>query len=306
MKKMAFSLFIVLCIFFNNNCLAQKKVVKLWEGEIPGSIKSPAYCEDSIKLEDGKVRIRKVTDPTLTIYPAPENKATGTAVIICPGGGYIRLAVDNEGEGVVKWLNNAGITAAILKYRLPNDTIMMDKSIGPLQDAQNAVRYLRRNHAEFKISSDKIGVIGFSAGGHLASTLAVKYDEKVYECDSISARPDFSILIYPVISMKPGITHKGSSDCLLGKEPDEKLIEKFSNELHVNKNAPPAFIVHASDDKTVPVQNSIDYFTALRKNNVRAELHIYSEGGHGFGIGKKTTAKYWPEACLNWLRESGF
>ena len=301
-------LFSFLIVFFNCSFIsAQKRIINIWNGNIPGEIKNSSYFEDTIKLDDGKNRIRRIVTPTLTVYPAPKETANGAAVIICPGGGYTRLAVDNEGEGVVKWLNKNGITAAVLKYRLPNDTIMIDKTIGPLQDAQQSVRVLRKIASEYNINTEKIGIIGFSAGGHLASTLSVRYNDKVYENESISARPDFAILLYPVISMKPEITHKGSSDWLLGKTPDKALIEKFSNELHVAEKTPPTFLVHAEDDKSVPVQNSIEYFMALKKCNIPAELHIYTVGGHGFGMagGRTTTVKNWPDACINWLKEIG-
>lgn len=298
------TLFIILFVL-TNNIIGQKKVIDIWNGSIPGSIKNNAYYEDTIKLDDGKCRIRRVVNPTLTIFTAPAETATGAAVIICPGGGYTRLAIDNEGEGVVRWLNKAGITAAILKYRLPNDTIMKDKSVAPLQDLQQAVRVLRKNAKDFYVNGNKIGVIGFSAGGHLAATLATRFDDIIYETEKISARPDFTILVYPVISMRPDITHKGSSDCLLGKNPSKELIEKFSNELNVGKNTPPAFLVHAQDDKSVPVQNSIEYFTALKKYDIPAELHVFTVGGHGFGLaaGRKTTVSQWPDECLKWLKE---
>lgn len=305
MKTRIFIFIISYLVLFSSNNSAQKKVIDIWNGNIPGSIKNASYIEDTIKLDDGKKRIRRVVTPTLSIYPATSNNANGIAIIVCPGGGYTRLAVDNEGEGVAKWLNNAGITVAILKYRLPNDSIMKDKSIGPLQDVQEAIRILRKNSELYNISPQKIGIMGFSAGGHLASTLSVRFDDKVYDAENISARPDFSVLVYPVISMKPEITHKGSSDNLLGQNPSAELIDKFSNELHVKKNTPPSFIVHAQDDKSVPVQNSLDYFYALKKNDVPAELHIYTVGGHGFGLakGRKTTVNQWPEACIKWIEE---
>lgn len=296
----------IICLFVNNS-IAQKKVIDIWDAKIPGSIESPYYAEDTLRLQDGKIRIERVIKPTLTIYPAPKEISNGCAAVICPGGGYTRLAIDNEGEGLVKWLNDAGITAAVLKYRLPNDTIMKDKTIGPLQDAQKAIRILRKNAQEFNIAPDKIGIFGFSAGGHLASTASVRFDDKIYDAEDVSARPDFSVLVYPVISMKKEITHKGSSDCLLGKSPSNEIIEKFSNELNVKNNTPPTFIVHAADDKTVPVQNSIDYFTALKKKNIAAELHIYQSGGHGFSMAKsrKTTENQWPNSCLLWLKDIG-
>ena len=286
---------------------AQEKIIKVWPGKIPGAIENSVYKEEDLTNESGVYRISKVTDPTLTVFAPPKEKANGTAIIICPGGGYEHLAYAHEGVATAKWLNEIGITAFILKYRLPSDLIMKDKSVGPLQDAQEAMRIVRRNAKEWNINPDKIGVIGFSAGGHLASTLCTHYNDEVYNADTTSARPDFSILLYPVISMKPDITHKGSRKNLLGSNPTKTEIENFSNDLQVNKNTPPAFIVLAENDKSVPVQNSINYFLALKKFNIPAELHIFQTGGHGFGLGKKgETESYWPEVCKNWLQVMGY
>ncbi len=224
-------------------------------------------------------------EPTLSLYFPPEVKSNATAVIICPGGGYGRLAIPHEGSAVGAWLNANGIVAIVLKYRLPNSAIMKNKAIGPLQDIQEAVRIVRKNARQWQINPGKIGVMGFSAGGHLASTIATHFEDKIDEADTVSARPDFSILIYPVISMNPEITHKGSSINLLGETPGPELVASFSNELQVTANTPPAFMVHAADDKSVPVENSIAYLLALKKNSVPAELHIYEKGGHGFGMG---------------------
>ena len=286
---------------------AQEKVIKVWPGKIPGAIENSVYKEEDLTNESGVYRISKVTDPTLTVFAPSKEKANGTAIIICPGGGYEHLAYAHEGVATAKWLNEIGITAFILKYRLPSDLIMKDKSVGPLQDAQEAMRIVRRNAKEWNINPGKIGIIGFSAGGHLASTLCTHYNDEVYNADTTSARPDFSILLYPVISMKPDITHKGSRENLLGSDPTKTEIENFSNDLQVNKNTPPAFIVLAENDKSVPVQNSIKYFLALKKFNIPAELHIFQTGGHGFGLGKKgETESYWPEVCKNWLQVMGY
>jgi acetyl esterase/lipase len=214
--------------------------------------------------------------------------------------------VDNEGSEIAAWLNQNGIIGILLKYRLPNDTIMKDKTVGPLQDLQEAMRIVRRHAAEWKIDPGKIGVIGFSAGGHLASTLSTRFNEKVYDSDTTSARPDFAILGYPVITMSELNTHTGSRKNLLGKSPDPVLVEYFSNERHVLKNTPPTFIFQAEDDKTVPVQNSIEYYTALKDKGVAAELHIYPQGGHGFGLAKNGgTESTWPDACIKWLMQIG-
>jgi acetyl esterase/lipase len=281
---------------------AQTKVLKVWPDKIPGAIENSSVKEDTLKLENGQIRISKVINPTITLFFPPKEKANGAAVVICPGGGYARLSIDHEGDNIAQWFNELGITGIVLKYRLPSDAIMQNKNVGPLQDVQEAIRIVRRNSKEWNLDENKIGVIGFSAGGHLASTASTHFNEKVYEYDGTSGRPDFSILLYPVITMNKEITHGGSRTNLLGENPDEKLVEHFSNELQVTSETPPTFIAHAADDKTVPIQNSINYFLSLKKNNVPSELHIYEKGGHGFGLAKnRDTESQWPEACKQWL-----
>lgn len=287
---------------------AQPITVNLWPDGIPGLIFNDSYSETSVKNEGTVTWYYKVTNPSLTIFLPPKDKATGTAVLICPGGGYSGLAFSLEGYSIAEWLNNNGIAAIILKYRLPSDLIMKDKSVGPLQDAQEAMRTIRRNAAAWNINPSKLGVIGFSAGGHLASTLSTHYAEKVYDAkDSISARPDFSLLIYPVITMDASFTHMGSRNNLLGNNPSDNAVKLFSNELQVNEKTPPAFMVHSADDKVVPVKNSIVYFEQLVKFNIPSELHIFQKGGHGYGLGgTKDTQSSWPDLCLKWLKASGF
>jgi acetyl esterase/lipase len=245
-----------------------------------------------------------VTDPTLDCYFVPAEKSTGTAIVICPGGGYGRLAIDHEGSLVAAWLNELGIAAFVLTYRLPSDAIMANKSIGPLQDGQEAIRIVRRHAKEWNIDAHKIGIMGFSAGGHLAATVSTHFAENVYApTDTTSARPDFSVLVYPVISMDSTITHRGSRDNLLGPAPSEETVRNFSAEKCVTKDTPLAFMVHAADDNTVPVENSIDYMLALKRNRVSCELHIYESGGHGFGLGGGVgTKSTWPEAFKKWLQ----
>jgi acetyl esterase/lipase len=300
-----FCIIILTCIFIVK-LKAQPLILNIWNGKIPGAIESLRFKEDTIRIENGKIRIARVINPTITIYFPEKEKFNGTAVIICPGGGYGRLSVDNEGSDIAGWLNQNGITAILLKYRLPNDSIMKDKTIGPLQDLQEAMRIVRRRASEWKLDPGKIGVIGFSAGGHLASTLSTRFNEKIYDSDTTSARPDFAILGYPVITMSEINTHTGSRSNLLGKYPDPVIVEYFSNELHVLKNTPPTFIFQAENDKTGPVQNSIDYYTALKNKGVAAELHIYPQGGHGFGLAKNGgTESTWPASCIKWLIQIG-
>jgi acetyl esterase/lipase len=273
--------------------------IPLYQNNVPNSIKS-TVVEKTI-LVTGTRRISDVTDPTLTIFTP--NKPNGTAIIICPGGGYARLSIDHEGVAIAKALNLLGITAFVLKYRLPNDTIMTDKSIGPLQDLQQAIRIVRKQSSSLGINENKIGIMGFSAGGHLASTAATHFnfiaDSTIH--DTTSVRPDFAILIYPVISFNDSIMHKGSRNNLIGTKPSLEKLNFFSNEFKITKNTPPIFIVHAGDDRSVPVENSIRFYQSCIKNNVPVEMHLYPKGGHGFGLINATTTDKWMDRLENWL-----
>jgi len=284
---------------------AQDKKIPLWEDKIPGEI--IVDREEKEVYKDNELQsTSNVTVPTISIFTPTDVKTTGTSVIIFPGGGYSHLSMNKEGKKVAKWLNSLGITVIILKYRLPSDLTMRDKTIGPLQDAQEAVRMVRRNAKKWNIDPNKIGVIGFSAGGHLAATLSTNFSEITYESsDSTSPRPDFTILIYPVISMKNEIANKGSKEKLLGLNPSEELIKKFSCDLNVNSTTPNTFIAHATDDQSVPVENSINYYLALKNNKIQCELHLYEKGGHGFGLGINDTSKNWTSDCENWLKLNG-
>jgi acetyl esterase/lipase len=286
---------------------SQNKVIDIWNGNVPGSIPNPNYKQivDSAYW----IKIRFVTKPTIQVYLAPADKNTGTVVVVCPGGGYYGLSYVGEGIEVAKWLNRLGITAVVLHYRLPDDAIMENKSIAPLQDGQEAMRIVRRNAKKWGADPHKIGIMGFSAGGHIASTVSTHFDEKVYESqDTTSARPDFSLLVYPVISMDSAITHWGSRESLLGKNPTPEMVKHFSNALQVTAKTPPAFMMHSLDDGTVPVQNSIEYALAMKKHNIPCELHIYECGGHGYGLARWSpgTESTWPDACEKWLKVKGF
>ncbi|RKR81417.1 acetyl esterase/lipase [Mucilaginibacter gracilis] len=280
---------------------AQEKPIKLYPDSVPNSKKAPAtYVE---KTENNRTSM--VTDPVLIPFYPAKDKANGTAIIICPGGGYARLSMDNEGVNIAKKFNEIGITAFILKYRLPSDEIMKDKSIGPLQDAQRSIQLIRQRAAEWGINPTKVGIIGFSAGGHLASTAGTHfYNAVIEQKDTISLRPDFMMLLYPVISFGE-MAHKGSMHALLGDNPTPEQIDLYSNEKQVKATTPPTFIVHAEDDKTVPVQNSLMFYYALLANKIPAELHIYPNGGHGFGLNNKTTKDYWFNSATNWLDANG-
>ncbi len=305
-KTILFFILAMFALFLSAN--AQESTIKIWKDNIPGAIDNSSYKCDTIYFDNNSPRIIKVTDPALDVFPAPKNKANGTAIVICPGGGYERIAIKKEGHTIAQWLNKFGVTAFVLKYRLPSDSIMQDKSIGPLQDGLEAIRIIRRDCKKWSINPNKIGIMGFSAGGHLASSVSTHFNDTVYEpIDTTSARPDFTILAYPVISMDTAISHPGSRKMLIGDNYSPYLVNYFSNDLWVNKNTPPAFIVHASDDNAVPVENSINYFIALKKNNIPVEFHSYEKGGHGFGLEyTKGTISTWPAACINWLKNRGF
>lgn len=300
--------YVILISFFGMSSFlqAQNEIIPLWKNEIPNAIVALNYKEQEVLKNSVTEFFSKVTTPTLTLF-TPE-KSNGTAVIICPGGAYANLYIDGEGYKMAKWFNKIGITAFVLKYRLPNDEIMKDKTIGPLQDAQEAIRYIRRNASLWSLNPQKVGIIGFSAGGHLASTLSTHYNDEIYKvADTTSARPSFSVLIYPVISMDDKITHKGSKNNLLGINPSQELITKYSNETQIDAKTPPTFIVHAMDDKSVSVENSIQYFLALKKNNVACEAHFYQTGKHGFGLGRAgTTSLNWTKHLEDWLKTNNY
>ena len=308
MKKLISVLMLFLGVLFPYGSKAQVSVIKLWPDKIPGAISNDDYTEKTTSNESIKTWIQKVTDPELFVYLPPSEMATGTAVLICPGGGYSGLAFDHEGHAIARWLNDNGIAGIILKYRLLSDLIMKNKSVGPLQDAQEAMRTIRRNAEKWNIDSAKIGIIGFSAGGHLASTLSTHFAESVYDVkETISARPDFSILIYPVITMDKSFTHAGTRKNLIGENPSQEAIIHFSNELQINGETPPAFLVHSTDDDAVPVKNSMVYYEGLLKYGIPSELHIFQKGGHGYGLADgQATQSAWPELCLKWLKASGF
>ena len=301
---------IILLFLFNSltiNTNSQTLTLKLWPDGIPGSKKDPSYVENIITTGGRVTRATNVVTPDLTVFLPDPSKASGAAVLICPGGGYGTLAFDHEGNAIAAWLNDNGIAGIILKYRLPSDRIMTDKSIGPLQDAQEAMRVIRRNATVWKIDPKRVGVIGFSAGGHLASTISTHYADKVYDVkDNISARPDFSLLIYPVISMDTTITHRGSRNNLIGIDPTERNVLRFSNEKQITSDTPPAFLVHSSDDNAVPVMNSIGYYMGLQKKKIPAELHIFQKGGHGYGLAPNGgTESSWPALCIKWMKQIG-
>jgi acetyl esterase/lipase len=272
-----------------------QEIINLYPGKIPNSKAS------GIKEVNVSGIFRGVTTPTLEIYLPEKEKASGAAVVICPGGGYSVVVYEGEGISTAKELVKKGVAAFVLKYRLPDDSSMLDKTIGPLQDAQQAIKVVRENAAKWGVNPNKIGIMGFSAGGHLASTEATHFKKPLIEnSNNTSLRPDFQIVVYPVISMQDKLTHSDSRTKLLGKNPSKEVVDLFSNELQVNENTPPAYITHAADDKLVDVDNSIGYFEKLRQNNVPVEMHIYPKGGHGFIFRHEG----WIEPLFIWMKDA--
>ncbi len=278
--------------------VSAQEIINLYPADIPNS-------KESSKKEWGGTQstgmFAGVINPTLEIYLPEEEKSTGAAVVICPGGSYAVIVYQAEGIKTAKEFAKNGVAAFILKYRIPDDSTMVDKKIGPLQDAQQAIKIVRENSSKWGIDKNRIGIMGFSAGGHLASTAATHFNKSVIENNNnTNLRPDFQILIYPVISMHDKLTHSDSRANLLGKSASKELIEEFSNELQVNENTPPAYITHAGDDITVDVDNSIIYYEKLRSHKVDAELHIYPKGSHGFVL--KQPAEEWMTPIFKWMK----
>jgi acetyl esterase/lipase len=287
-------------------------IIALSYGTI-GAVKEAQVSRNFVKLwPDGAPGAEGNTNgdkPTLTVYLPPKQEAAGCGIVICPGGGYGHLAMEHEGRQVAQWLNSFGISAFVLKYRHRNSGAGYGHP-APLQDAQRAIRMVRSRAKEWNVDTNRIGILGFSAGGHLASSEGTHFNKNYYEpkdsIDQVSCRPGFMILIYPVITLTELYTHSGSRLNLLGKNPAQSLVEYLSNETQVTPETPPTFLVHANDDKAVPPENSIYFYLALRKAKVPAEMHIYENGGHGFGLGKdKGAVSTWPARCADWLRTRG-
>lgn len=281
----------------------QDTIMPLWpKDNIPNHLNS---VEKELHEQNEILRISKVQKPTIEVYLPSKLNATGEAVLIFPGGGYRILAYDWEGTDIAKFFNTKGIAAMVVKYRLPSDVSQTNKKFVPLIDAQRAVRLVRSNAEHFNVRPDKIGVIGFSAGGHLAATLGTHFNEKVYEpidsYDAVSARPDFMALGYPVISFGE-ITHQGTKENLIGENPSEDLVDYFSNDKQVTELTPATFLMHATDDTVVPVENSLLFYTAVKEKGISATMHIYPKGGHGFGLGLHDGhLKDWGDRMIDWI-----
>lgn len=285
--------------------MAQNEI-PIYTGKIPNAIPCTLTTYTG-KNPSGKLYFANIITPTVTVYIPEKQNALKTAILICPGGGYSRVVVEHEGEEIAKALNSIGVTAFMLKYRLPNDTCMSSREMVPLMDAQQAIKYIRDHAKEYGIDKNHVGVIGFSAGGHLASSLATKFQTSYIENTSkTNLRPDFMILGYPVISMNDSICHKGSRDRLIGKKPSPENVLLYSSELQVTPQTPPAFIFHAKDDKTVPVINSIRMHKELGANKVKSTLHIFEAGGHGFGLNNTSTLVKWFDLVTQWMKENKF
>lgn len=286
MKKIIVSIFSLLLV----NSVFSQQEIKLYPNGVSES--------NEIKVAESAQRtdfIINISEPRMYFYPAPKDKANGTAVLICPGGGYSGVSVINEGKLVAEMLNESGISAFVLYYRMPNGHTTI-----PLTDAQTALQIIFKHSKNWNIDKTKIGIMGFSAGGHLASTVGTHFKTKIQ-------RPAFMILGYPVVTMQSELTHKGSRNNLLGNNPNEALVGEYSNELQVRKNTPPTFIFHASDDKAVSIKNSIHLYQALKREKIVCELDTFAVGGHGFGM-KKTgiPADKWPELLIEWLKTNKF
>lgn len=278
--------------------LASESIIPLWPEGVPGAKAVPAEIDDA-------GRITHVSVPTLTVVAPAVDRANGTAVIVCPGGGYRFLSFDREGEQYAAWLSHHGITAFILKSRLADFG-----HPAPLQDVLRAIRLVRSRAFEFSVGPDRIGVIGSSAGGHLAASASTLFDDPAGRTgaalDSVSARPDFAILLYPVITMEEPDVHAGSREALLGSNPSAEMRAALSLDTRVTTATPPTLLIHTQEDKAVPIGNSLSYFAALTRAGVPAELYAFQSGTHGMGMNLGNgTASDWPERAAEWLRNRG-
>lgn len=290
----------------------QGTVLPLWPGKPPGGEKVTVTQSEIARSDDPRfkdVAILNVTQPNLTLF-RPE-KPNGAAMLIIPGGGYQRVVVGKEGYDIAQWLAGVGVTVYVLLYRLPADGWAAGPD-APLQDAQRAIRVIRSQAGRYGFDANRVGVMGFSAGGHLAAMAATRYGKQTYQpvdaADQLSARPDIAALGYPVITMKPGLTHGGSARQMLGESPSEASIAAFSAETGVPADVPPTFITHAADDGAVPVENALLMYAALRAQKAKVAMHLFEAGGHGFGLrsAKAAPVSAWPDLFIEWSRTHGF
>ena len=296
---------LLLCYLILNSFISSaQKIIPLYSREIPNAI--PNNMKEDTMYWGGKFGgYRNISTPTLEIYLPAKEISNGTAVVICPGGGYGTNTYQGEGINIANSFIKQGVAAFILKYRLPSDAIMKDKMIGPLQDAQQAIKTVRQNAKEWNVDVNKIGIMGFSAGGHLASSAATHFDSSfIANKEKISLRPDFLILVYPVMSFTDKLAHMGSRKNLLGDNPGIEKINFFSGELNVTDKTPPAWITHAADDRAVNVENSIVFYQALKAHHVPAEMHLFAKGDHGFVL--NIPVEQWMGSVYEWMRSNSW
>jgi len=259
---------------------------------------------DKKETTPGQASVGDVVEPTLTKFIPTQLNAAKTAVLILPGGGYTHLAMEKEGFAIARKFNELGVAAFVLKYRMPLASCFEHSEFVPLQDAQQALLMIRQQANKFGIDAQNVGVIGFSAGGHLASTLLTHADTSLVDNKNISLLPTWGVLGYPVVDMDLTYTHRGSRENLLGKNPTQQQLDYFSAQKNVNSATPPCFLVHAQDDGAVNIMNSIQYFESMTRNKVKGELHILQNGGHGFGLNNKTTKEDWFQMLTCWLQQN--
>lgn len=285
---------------------AEPPAAPLYSGDIPNAIEAPD--EESLRdPADAFPFYQNISRPKIMAYRPAKQDPKRTAVVIFPGGGYRGVSILKEGYNVARAFNEMGVTAFVVKYRTPSDRHMKDKRTGPLQDAQQAVATVRRDATKWNIDPTRIGVMGFSAGGHLAATTGTLFKSPVLsQWTSADVRPNFLMLIYPVITFVDPSVHAGSRKMLLGDAPSEADMQRFSPQLAVSDETPPTFLIHAADDQTVPVANSILFFEALQARKIPSQLMIYPAGGHGYGLNNATTDDRWIERCRQWLQSQGW
>ena len=279
-----------LLILFSFTAISQEKI-PIYNKDLPCYQNN----EDKIAYEGENIIYTEIKDPEVWYYPSESKIENNPAVIVVPGGGYAQLSIESEGTQIAEWLNQIGIDAFVLKHRLPANYTGSCKQKVAIEDGQAAINFIRNNSIKFKINPNKLGVMGFSAGGHLASSLS--------NLKTNDSRPNFSVLLYPVITMNPKKTNSWTFSSLFGESATEGMILRFSNELNVDKNTPPTIIIHSDNDEAVIPENSISYYMALRKNNIPTALHIWEDGGHGYGLGKgRGSIESWPKIVEEWMK----
>ncbi len=316
-SRMICTLVVVLALSTSSGAVDNEFEISIWPGVAPGSGRSKMKEEYSHRpITDGTAvdrdrSVRSVTRPTLKVYLPTADKATGAAVVVCPGGGFSHLAIDQEGHDVARWLQSRGIAGAVVKYRLPDPDVGLYVPNGSIPDMQRAIRIVRLNAGKWNIDPKRIGVTGFSAGGYMAAAAGTLFDEGNPGADDpvrrMSCRPDFIAPVYPLISLElQAERYAGLAERMLGPDPGAEMIREYSLDTRVTPQSPPAFLVHAHDDG-LSAEHSIRFYLALRKAKVSAELHVYSKGGHGFGMRRRgLPVSTWRERWLDWMKTEGF